>query len=158
MSSEQLSSAVQTAKHICSSAGVRFTEKRQKVLEVLVASPRPLSAYELVDQYQLTFNEEIKAMSIYRILEFLKEEQLVHKLNLNNKYIACSHIQCCQEHGMSQFMICTECGQVEEASISTELLDSLKHRVIEMGYSMESPHLELACVCNTCASNTSTTK
>ncbi len=158
MSSEQLSSAVQTAKHICLSSGVRFTQKRQKVLEVLVASTRPLSAYELLDQYRFTFNEEIQAMSIYRILEFLKEEQLVHKLNLNNKYIACSHILCCQEHGMSQFMICTECGQVEEASISTEVLESLKQRVLEMGYSMVSPHLELACVCNACASNASPSK
>lgn len=74
MSPEKLSSVVQTAKDICSSAGVRFTEKRQKVLEVLIDSPKPLSAYELIDQYQLSYKEEIQAMSVYRILEFLKEE------------------------------------------------------------------------------------
>ncbi len=150
MSPEKLSSVVQTAKDICSSAGVRFTEKRQKVLEVLIDSPRPLSAYELIDQYQLSYKEEIQAMSVYRILEFLKEEQLVHKLNLNNKYIACSHIRCCHDHGMSQFMICTSCGCVEEVTISSDLLDSLKQRVFESGYTMISPHLELACVCHIC--------
>lgn len=150
MSPEQLSSVVQTAKHICSSAGVRFTQKRQKVLEVLIDSPRPLSAYELIDQYQLTYKEEIQAMSIYRILEFLKDEQLVHKLNLNNKYIACSHIRCCQDHGMAQFMICTECGKVEEVTIPIELLDSLNKRVTQSGYTLSSPHLELACICDVC--------
>ncbi len=150
MSPEQLSSTVQTAKRICSSAGVRFTEKRQKVLEVLVASDRPLSAYEIVDHYLVHYKEEIRAMSVYRILDFLQEEQLVHKLNFNNKFISCSHIQCCHDHGLSQFMICTKCGQVEEVAMPKELLLSLTQRVSESGYSMVSPHLELACICHSC--------
>ena len=37
-------------------------------------------------------------MSIYRILEFLESQQLVHKLKLTNRYVACVHITCNHEH------------------------------------------------------------
>lgn len=156
MSSEKVSNIVQTAKHLCVNAGVRFTEKRQKVLELLIDSPKPLSAYELMAQFSKAYQEDIQATSMYRILDFLKEGHLVHKLNLINKFVVCSHIRCCQEHGMSQFLICTECGLVEEIKIPTSLLDALTERVNASGFSMVSPHLEMACVCHNCESTLST--
>ena len=123
------SNVVQTAKHRCDSAGVR-----------------------LMAQYSRAYEEDMQAASMYRILDFLKEEHLVHKLNLINKFVVCSHIRCCQEHGMSQFMICTECGLVEEVTIPNTLLDVLTQRVNASGFSMVSPHLEMACICHNCES------
>lgn len=150
MSTEPLSNVVQTAKALCSASGVRFTEKRQKVLEVLVDSPTPLSAYELVEQYQQKHGEEIQVMTVYRILEFLNEEHFVHRLNQNNKYVACTRVRCCQEHGISQFMICTLCDKVKEVSLPAGVLEALTKGVNETGFTLEAPHLEVACICDEC--------
>ena len=51
-----------------------------------------MSAYELVDYCKETYGVSPPPMSVYRILDFLQQERLVHKLNLANKYIACAHI------------------------------------------------------------------
>ncbi|WP_159528197.1 MULTISPECIES: hypothetical protein [Alteromonas] len=56
---------------------------------------------------------------------------------------------------MSQFMICTECGLVEEVAISNTALDVLTQRVNASGFSMVSPHLETACICHNCESTLS---
>tara|TARA_R110002012_G_scaffold313824_2_gene525959 strand:- start:803 stop:1021 length:219 start_codon:yes stop_codon:yes gene_type:complete len=69
---EKVSNIIQTAKHLSVNAGVRFTEKRQKELELLIGSPKPLSAYELMAQLSKAFLEYIQATSMYRILDFLK--------------------------------------------------------------------------------------
>ena len=89
------------AEQQCLDNGSRLTEKRKKVLSGLLQSDRALSAYELVDYCNETYNESFAAMSVYRILEFLEQEQLVHKLNLANRYVACVHITCDHQHAVS---------------------------------------------------------
>ena len=108
---------VHAEKH-CKNHGSRLTTKRKQVLSSLIQSEKALSAYELIDIFEACFGEKIPAMSVYRILEFLENEHLVHKLNLANKYVACSHITCDHAHGVPQFLICGSCNQVKEISIN----------------------------------------
>ncbi len=97
------------AEQHCKSNGSRLTDKRKQVLLGLVQSGKAVSAYELIDYCKSEFGETIQAMSIYRILDFLEQEQLVHKLTTANKYIACSHITCSHDHAVPQFLICSQC-------------------------------------------------
>ena len=90
----------------CAQNGIRLTSRRRQVLNELLASKKALSAYELVETCNNQNEKNISAMSIYRILQFLEEQHLAHKLNLANKYVACSHIMCDHEHDNSQFLIC----------------------------------------------------
>ena len=87
---------------------------------------------------------------MYRILDFLEEEQLVHKLKLANRYVACTHITCNHQHEVPQFLICNKCFRVEETAISKSVLDSLKGNVKKVGFKMVSPQLEINCVCEDC--------
>ena len=72
------------AKDKCDSDGLRLTEKRKRVLNLLIDAQAPLSAYEIKDMFTTRYSEDVKPMTIYRALEFLTETDLVHKLNLNN--------------------------------------------------------------------------
>jgi len=96
---------IDRAEQLCRQNGTRFTVKRKRVLMSLLKSEKALSAYELIDLYTVEFGESMPAMSIYRILDFLEQEQFVHKLNLANKYVACSHITCDHAHDVPQFVI-----------------------------------------------------
>lgn len=113
----------------CRANGARLTEKRKRVLTGLLKSQKALSAYELIDFMQSEFAESLPAMSVYRILDFLESENLVHKLHLANKYVACSHISCAHEHEVPQFLICDECGSVKEIGIKKVLINTLKNNV-----------------------------
>lgn len=146
----KIQAMIDHAEQQCKEKGSRLTYKRKIILTGLLVSEKALSAYELVDYCKTEFNETIPAMSVYRILEFLEQEDLVHKLNLANKYVACAHIACRHDHAASQFLICQRCQRVKEVDISDSVVQSLRQDVIDAGFELYSPQLEVYCLCGSC--------
>ena len=142
---------IDEAEHRCREQGARLTEKRKQVLSGLLNSDTALSAYELVDYCKTEYGQALPAMSVYRILNFLQEQHLVHKLNLANKYVACAHITCDHDHGVPQFLICSECQSVKEISVAKSVINALNRSVDEAGYQLMSPQLEINCLCQECS-------
>jgi Fur family zinc uptake transcriptional regulator len=129
-----------------------LTLKRKQILSNLIKSEKALSAYDLIDLYKHEVGSAIPAMSMYRILQFLEDEHLVHKLSLANKYVACAHISCDHTHSIPQFLICGQCNKVEEISIPKTTIDALQKTVEGRGFSLISPQIEMNCVCDDCNS------
>ena len=146
-----VASVIDEAEHRCREQGARLTEKRKQVLSGLLNSDTALSAYELVDYCKTEYGQALPAMSVYRILNFLQEQHLVHKLNLANKYVACAHITCDHDHGVPQFLICSECQSVREISVAKSVINALNRSVDEAGYQLMSPQLEINCLCQDCS-------
>ena len=138
------------AEQHCRTHGSRLTAKRKQVLSGLLKSKKALSAYELIDLCKSEYGETMPATSIYRILDFLQTEHLVHKLRLANKYVACEHITCNHDHDVSQFLICSQCQKVKEISISKATTAELQESVGHAGFHLVSPQLEIDCVCDSC--------
>lgn len=138
------------AKMQCAKSGSRFTPKRSDILKVLLKSSLPLSAYEISDIYNEQSASAMPVMSVYRILDFLQDEHLVHKLSSANKYVACSHIACEHSHQVSQFLICSSCEKVEEISVSKKLIENLTQQVEQAGFHLIDRQLELKCLCSDC--------
>ena len=90
------------------------------------------------------------AMSVYRILDFLQEEQFVHRLETANKYISCSHLSCSHEHLQAQFLICNSCRRVEEIDMSSAALAAMQTAASAAGFTSVSPQLEVSGVCGNC--------
>lgn len=151
MKASELKRTLGAAEQACRVSGARLTEKRKNVLAVLLRSGKPLSAYEITEHYQRDHGEPIPAMSVYRMLEFLAEETLVHKLNSENKYLACSHIACDHHHQTPQFLICSGCRKVSEIAVKPEVFAALQETVQGAGFRLQSSQLELDCLCNDCA-------
>ena len=147
----KLENIIHQAEQHCQAHGSRLTQKRKQILSGLIRSKKALSAYELVDLFKQDYDEAIPAMSMYRILQFLEDEHLVHKLKLANKYVACAHISCDHAHSVSQFLICGECHRVEEINISKQMITALQENVEQAGFQLTSQQLEMNCVCNDCA-------
>ncbi len=148
---DNVETIISHAERYCTNHGSRLTTKRKRVLASLVKSEKALSAYDLIALCEQSFGEKIPAMSVYRILEFLEAENLVHKLNLAKKYVACSHITCDHDHGVPQFLICGECNHVKEISINKQTITELQKNVAHAGFQLVSPQLEMNCICNSCA-------
>jgi Fur family transcriptional regulator, zinc uptake regulator len=113
----------------CTGRGAQLTPLRRTVLGLVLESPRPVGAYALLDQLK---SDRARAAppTVYRALEFLLEQRLVHRLEKLNAFIAC-HVHDCggpnDKHGHehpAQFLICGACGTVtelEEPQISRAL-------------------------------------
>lgn len=150
MNQHQLQKVLAKAEAQCAEAGGRLTDKRKRILAVLLQSKVPLSAYEVAEIYNRSEQANMPAMSVYRILDFLESSQLVHKLDSANKYVACSHIACDHEHQVPQFLMCRKCHAVKEIAIAKSLIDELGQHVESAGFHLLHPQLELQCVCNKC--------
>lgn len=143
-------SVIQHAEQQCIAIGARLTKKRKQILTGLIESDKALSAYELMDFCKQRFGENLPAMSVYRILQFLEEQRLVHKLNLVNKYVVCIHISCDHAHAVPQFLICRSCSKVKEVSINQSTISDLSETVKNARYDLYSPQVELNCLCESC--------
>ena len=101
---------LQQAEAHCAHRGVRFTPIRRRVLELIGEASGGLKAYDLLDRLAKD-HAAARPPTVYRALEFLIEQGLVHRIESLNAYVACP----CPEHAHRfQLLICRDCGRVEE--------------------------------------------
>ncbi|WP_305907578.1 Fur family transcriptional regulator [Methylomarinum sp. Ch1-1] len=145
-----INQALDIAQSECSRSGMRLTDKRCNVLKILLQEAEPLSAYDIADRYRVAIGESLSAMSAYRMLDFLLQAGLAHKLETTNQYVACSHITCEHEHQVPQFLICDRCHTVKEVGLRKQLLNELKASIENTGFTLSSQQLELHGLCEQC--------
>ncbi len=103
--------AISHAEKLCEGRGQKFTPIRRQVLQALLSSHRPLGAYEVIDQLARTMSRPAP-ITIYRALDFLMENGLVHRIESRNAFLACAHNH--DETSVVAFLICEICGSVGE--------------------------------------------
>ena len=143
-------SVMSRAEQKCLQQGIRFTKRRKQVLSVLIEADVALSAYEIAEVCNAGSNSTMPAMSVYRILDLFQEQNLIHKLDIANKYICCAHISCSHEHDNSQFLICGSCRHVEEICLSDDAVQALQAAASAAGFKAISPQLEIKGRCSRC--------
>ncbi|MCR9212891.1 MAG: transcriptional repressor [Proteobacteria bacterium] len=105
-----IANALEQAISICEEKGVRFTRLRRSVLELVWENHGPIKAYDILKQLDSDI-ASVKPPTVYRALDFLLENGLVHRLNSLNAFVGCSHPEA---HKDCYFLICTECGEAME--------------------------------------------
>jgi Fur family transcriptional regulator, zinc uptake regulator len=146
MDKKQLDKLLRSADKLCRERGVRLTEQRRTVLRLLSESDKPLSAYELLDRLRDSVRNPAPP-TVYRALEFLLEQGLIHKLESLHAFVGCTHPD--HPHA-SQFLICADCGDVAELD-DHELTKRLKAAGKAAGFRTERPVVELVGTCAQCA-------
>lgn len=115
--------ALRHAEAICARENLRFTPQRRQVLTALLESHVPASAYDVIDRLAEEGEGRLAPVSVYRALEFLTANNLAHRIESKNAYVACDRGDSC-EPGATLFLICDNCGAAAEASS-----DALGHLV-----------------------------
>jgi len=145
MDGRSLAKLLARAEALCAERGVRLTAQRRRVLEIVCGAGRPMGAYEILDL--IRDGAPAAPPTVYRALDFLLEQGLVHKLETLHAYVGCTH----PEHPhSSQFLICAACGgvtELEDASIA----GSLREVAAESGFTPSRPIVEVIGTCATCA-------
>jgi Fur family zinc uptake transcriptional regulator len=147
------------AEALCRERGQRLTPIRRSVLATLLASHKPLGAYEIIDRLAPKGREGGREagreglgprpapITAYRALEFLRENGLVHRIESRNAFIACVHNHAAGE--LVAFLICERCGAVGEAS-SAEVTTTLTAAARAAGFTPKSPIIEISGICTHC--------
>jgi Fur family zinc uptake transcriptional regulator len=116
------------------------------VLRALLASHQPLGAYEIMERVAPE-GPRPAPITVYRALEFLRENGLVHRIESRNAFIACVHTHAAGD--LVVFLICERCGTVGEAS-STEVASTVKSAADAVGFTPRSPVIEVSGICTHC--------
>jgi len=133
------------AERLCTARKARLTEGRRRVLEIVAASHAAIGAYDIIDRLAER-GRRPAPVTVYRALDFLIDQGLVHRLASVNAYVACAHPR--NDHG-AQFLICECCRTVAE--ISSAAVD---HAIVDgadaAGFDVSMPVVEVAGVCVNC--------
>ncbi len=104
-------------------AGLRLTQSRLKILQLLEGTHKSMSSSEVFSQLQKKFkSEEFDRVTVYRILEKLEELEIVHSVG-DGKYIYCTHQAC--GHDKHFIAICVRCGVVSDVGGTAKTLQVL---------------------------------
>jgi Fur family transcriptional regulator, zinc uptake regulator len=140
--------AVDVALTLCRKNQISLTPGRRRILEILAREGRPLGAYEMIDRVAETTGKRPAPISVYRALDFLLENSLIHRLASRNAYLACGHSHAAKEPIV--FLICEMCGEVVEAT-SPEMRGVLGALAKEAKFSPRAQVMEVAGRCRACA-------
>ncbi|MBY0404912.1 MAG: transcriptional repressor [Cyanobacteria bacterium] len=141
------------ALQVLKDRGYRITNPRKLIVTLLDKTEDPLSAFEIKDSL-IRSGEKVDLVSIYRIIDCLLENNLVHKLLSNGKIKKCqieleSECQRHQEDHCHHFLICRHCQSVQE--IHCVGLEPLTHQIsLIEGFQVEHHHLEFTGLCKNC--------
>lgn len=100
----------------CALRGLRLTEMRRRVFELIADSAQPVKAYDLLEKVRKRGSGPAAPPTVYRALDFLMNNGFVHRLETLNAYVPCPHPEA-EAHG-SQFLICEECKETMELDTS----------------------------------------
>ncbi|HVZ07044.1 Fur family transcriptional regulator [Rhodopila sp.] len=136
------------ASVICESRGARLTELRRQVLGLILNREAPTGAYDLLDQLRST-RHGAAPPTVYRALEFLQEQGLVHKLERLSAFVGCIADEEHEHDHAAQFFICRGCGKVIELE-DHELAHALTDAARRVGFTVSKATIEAEGQCAAC--------
>jgi Fur family zinc uptake transcriptional regulator len=146
MDDAELARLLGLAETLCRRRGQRLTAQRRRVLEILCRSERPMGAYEILDLLPGAKGRSAPP-TVYRALDFLLEQGLIHRIETLHAFIGCDHPDA--RHSC-QFLICDRCGTVA-ALEDSEITSSLSRAAQRQGFAPARRVVELIGTCSACA-------
>ena len=162
---QDVTERLEAAKEQSRIRGVRFTPLRQQIYTLVLQANKPVGAYDLITQLQQMRLAEPEAVSdssnnqantqtpknvapptVYRSLEFLLSEGLIHQLTSINASVPCCHPRA--QH-TAAFLICAQCERVQECS-SLPVQEMMSFAEQDVGFTVERSVIELSGRCQAC--------
>lgn len=118
-----LEASLDRAAALCARRGAQLTALRREVLRLVLEAEQPVGAYALLDRLRAS-RAGAAPPTVYRALDFLVEQGLIHKVERLNAFIGCADALdhpddcgCGEAHDHPhQFLICRRCGATAEIS------------------------------------------
>jgi len=119
-----ITTALAVAERLCEERGVRFTPLRRRVLELIWSNHESVKAYDLLDAMK-AFDKSAKPATVYRTLDFLLDQGLIHRIESLNAFVGCRQPE--RRHQLL-LLICERCHTVDERP-ALELIDAASREI-----------------------------
>ena len=140
-----MNSIILEAETMCERGGTRLTDPRRRVLTLLAEAKTPLKAYDLIAKAGID-GGAVKPPTVYRALEFLCQLGIVHRIEQDSTYVACSHVG----HGhLAALFVCDTCHGVTEIHVD-DIEHQLSSAAQKTGFALGHLVIEGRGQCRTC--------
>lgn len=136
---------IKQVKDYCTKRAIKLTPLREDVLALIYSAPQPIGAYELLRKLRKK-RPNAEPPTVYRVLEFLLDQHLIHRVESLNAYVCC--IQPEGPH-QSQLLLCKHCGGAREVD-DPLILEALAQCAETHGFVVENQLTEIRGTCTNC--------
>jgi Fur family transcriptional regulator, zinc uptake regulator len=137
--------ALKDAFRFAAEHGLRVTANRRRVLECLLHSEHPMSAYTVLRRLRVE-RPRTAPLSVYRALDFLSRHDFISRIELLNAYVARLN---CHQDGERQVLVCAACGLIEEIG-DHAIAGRLRRLAQKRGFRIDRQIVELSGICARC--------
>lgn len=142
-----IQTALENASQLCLQRGVQLTDIRKQVLELIWADHHAVKAYDLLERIK-PLQAAAKPATIYRALDFLMEQNFIHRVESLNAFIGCCNLKTVHQQLL---LICKQCQNVEERAADL-VMDALKQELKQAGFTRHHQAIEIQGICADCQS------
>ena len=137
--------ALDSAEETCERNGARLTELRRHVLKLVWASHAPMGAYAILEALHGE-GHAAAPPTVYRALDFLREQGLIHRVESLNAYIGCAHPDAAHT---ALVLICTGCQRAAEFQ-DQAVDEKLRQAAAARGFAVARQTIEVEGLCPDC--------
>ncbi|MGB4498780.1 MAG: transcriptional repressor [Methylococcaceae bacterium] len=141
-----IQTALNTASQLCNERGVQLTDIRKQVLELIWADHHAVKAYDLLERIK-PLQSAAKPATIYRALDFLREQGFIHRVESLNAFIGCCDLKTAHEQLL---LICKQCNDVEERHADL-VMQALAQELQNAKFIAHSKAIEIHGICENCS-------
>ena len=114
------------------------------VLNIIKKSSSNMTAYEILRKFQKIKN--VQPMTVYRALNILIDDGVIHKSNINKTFIYCKQGH---DHNHNPVIaICKKCGDTDE--LKSDLFINFFKKYSLKKFKFKNFELEVSTLCTTC--------
>lgn len=92
---------------------IKLTPLRKEVLTILHEKNAPMGAYEILEELKKQ-RTNAEPPTVYRVLNFLVEKKLIHRIESQNTYVCCSQLAKDPTQHQAILFSCTNCQTSSE--------------------------------------------
>jgi len=137
---------LQSAAEHCLKNGANLTDLRRQVLDLVLAHDGVVKAYQILSDLQQARGSAAPP-TVYRALEFLVEQGILHRVEALNGYVVCRHLDCAHP---SVILTCRDCGKVDEMAADEGFM-TLRQLCAGHGFELDEQQLLLNGRCVQCS-------
>lgn len=130
---------------MCAERGVRLTAQRARVLELVWSSHQPRGAYAILEDLSAD-GKRVAPLTVYRALDFLLEQGLIHRIESLNAFVGCSAPGTLHT---GQFLVCSCCGNAQEL-VDPRIAAIIAETSAAQGFTITRQTVEVTGICPAC--------
>jgi Fur family zinc uptake transcriptional regulator len=138
--------ALAQARALCQHPSARLTPAPEAVLHLIWPRHRPVGAYTLIEQLSTEQGHRVLPPTVYRALDFLLAQGLIHRIPSRNAFIGCPFPEV---RHRNLFLLCRRCGAVAECSADS-LDQAIATTAARAGFAVDGHSLEIDGLCQQC--------